>query len=89
MYNLNGKVSYTIPGEPKKLYGKIVEVFSEMESYEEMKLKDGIPFYKSKKLNKFVPVKPKNIDTVYIEVESETKGGTEFIYLEDIVKHGY
>ena len=47
MYNLNDKVSYTIPGEPKKLYGKIVEVFSEMESYEEMKLKDGIPFYKS------------------------------------------
>jgi len=89
MYNIDDVVSYTVPGEPKNKIGTIVELFSDMESYEEMKLQDGIPFYKSKKLKKFVPVKPKNMDTVYLEVKNtKNDGDTEFIYLKDIVSNG-
>ena len=48
--------------------GSIVNVYSDMDSYDEMRLEDGVPLYYSKKLSKFVPVKPKNMDSVFLEV---------------------
>ena len=54
----------------EKLCGVITEVSSDMDSYEEMRLKDGIPMYYSKKLSRFVPVKEKNINSVFLTVET-------------------
>ncbi len=49
--------------------GVITEVFSDMDSYDEMKLENGIPMYYSKKLSRFVPVKEKNMASVFLTVE--------------------
>ena len=58
--------------------GSIVNILSDMDSYDEMRLKDGVPLYYSKKLSKFVPVKPKNMDSVFVEV-FKGKNVNEFI----------
>ena len=54
----------------EKVFGVITEIASDMDSYEEMKLENGIPMYYSKKLYKFVPVKEKNINSVFLTVET-------------------
>ena len=54
----------------EKMCGIITEVSSDMDSYEDMRLEDGIPMYYSKKLSRFVPVKKKNIDSVFLTVET-------------------
>ena len=55
-----------------------------MDSYEDMQLKDGVAMYWSKKTKKYVPVKPKNEDTVYLTVEK--KGKYDYIFLNEIVE---
>ena len=54
----------------EKVCGVITEVSSDMDSYDNMRLKDGIPMYYSKKLSHFVPVKEKNINSVFLTVET-------------------
>ena len=49
--------------------GVITEIFSDMDSYDDMKLENGVPLYYSKKLSRFVPVKEKNMKTVFLTVE--------------------
>jgi hypothetical protein len=49
--------------------GVITEVSSDMDSYEDMRLEDGIPLYYSKKLSRYVPVKEKNMASVFVTVE--------------------
>ena len=67
----------------EKVCGVITEISSDMDSYENMKLKDGIPMYYSKKLSRFVPVKEKNIDSVFVTVE--TVGySKQFVSLNEI-----
>ena len=73
----------------KNEYGEIVcatitEIFSDINSYEKMKLNNGIPYYYSKKLSDFVPVKKKNIDSVYLAVENNI-GKNEFIYIKNVI----
>ena len=100
--NIGDKVKYSSEcGE--KISGVIIEVLSDMDSYEDMELHDGVAYYASKKItaaeNKrrkakglgrlskpvFVPVKEKNIKSVFISVEP-AKGKTDYIFLEEI--HG-
>ena len=59
--------------------GSIVNVYSDMDSYDEIRLEDGVPLYYSKKLSKFVPVKPKNMDSVFVEVFTGSNISNEFI----------
>ena len=49
--------------------GVITEVSSDMDSYEDMRLEDGVPLYYSKKLSRYVPVKEKNMASVFVTVE--------------------
>ena len=49
--------------------GVITEIFSDMDSYDDMKLENGITMYYSKKLSRFVPVKEKNMKSVFLTVE--------------------
>ena len=60
MFNINDTVSYE-SADGTLRNGTILEVSSDMDSYEDMKLKDGTPMYWSKKTKKYVPVKEKNI----------------------------
>ena len=48
--------------------GTLTAIGSDKDSYDALKLKDGVFLYKSKKLKKYVPVKPKSMDSIYIEV---------------------
>ena len=68
----------------EKCIGSIVNVQSDMDSYDEMRLKNGVPLYYSKKLKKFVPVKPKNMDTVFLEVFKGDRLFNEFIRFSSV-----
>ena len=48
--------------------GILTAIGSDKDSYNDLKLQDGVFLYKSKKLKKYVPVKPKSMDSIYIEV---------------------
>jgi|TARA_B100001964_G_scaffold87788_1_gene98835 hypothetical protein len=73
----------------KNEYGEIVcatimEISSDMDSYDKMKLNNGVPHYYSKKLSNFVPVKKKNIGSVYLTVENNI-GKTEYIFMKNVI----
>ena len=66
--NIGDTVEYYNVYDEKKS-GVITEVFSDMDSYEDMRLEDGVPLYYSKKLSRYVPVKEKNMASVFLTVE--------------------
>ncbi len=68
----------------EKVCGIITEVSSDMDSYEEMRLEDGIPMYYSKKLFRFVPVKKKNMASVFLTVET-VGHPKEFLSLNELL----
>jgi len=65
--NIGDKVMYGDEYGSTK-YGILTAIGSDKDSYNDLKLKDGVFMYKSKKLKKYVPVKPKSMDSIYIEV---------------------
>ena len=87
--NIGDKVKYRdVYNEPG--VGVILDVSSSMPSYDDMKLEDGVPYYISKKMsvNKtepvYVAVKPKNMDTVFLIIET-VRGNTEFLSLDEVI----
>ena len=87
--NIGDKVKY------KDVYdelgvGVIMDVSSSMTSYDDMKLEDGVPYYISKKMSAheidpvYVAVKPKNMDTVFLIIETSL-GKTEFLSLDEVI----
>ena len=81
--NIGDTVSY-YNAYDEKVCGIITEINSDMDSYEDMRLEDGIPMYYSKKLYKFVPVKKKNIDSVFLTVET-VGHPKEFLALNELL----
>ena len=73
---------YNILNEKKS--GVITEISSDMDSYEDMRLENGVPMYYSKKLSRYVPVKEKNMDSVFVTIE-HTGSVKEFITLNEIL----
>ena len=73
---------YNILNEKKS--GVITEVSSDMDSYEDMRLENGVPMYYSKKLSCYVPVKEKNMDSVFVTIE-HNNSVKEFITLNEIL----
>ena len=63
----------------EKCTGSIVSIQSDMDSYDEIRLKKGVPLYYSKKLKKFVPVKPKNMDSIFLEICRGNRVCNDFI----------
>jgi hypothetical protein len=64
------------------LFGKLTAIGSDKDSYDDIKLEDGVFMYKSKKLNKYVPFKKKSLNSVYIEItKSNTSGLASFDYI--------
>ena len=66
--NIGDTVEYYDVFDERKT-GVITEVSSDMDSYEDMRLEDGVPLYYSKKLSRYVPVKEKNMASVFLTVE--------------------
>ena len=64
--------------------GVVENVSSDMNSYDNMKLEDGIPYYYSKKLSRYVPVKKKNMASVFLEV-SRKGSSNEYIGIDCVI----
>lgn len=69
-------------GESK--IAKICAIGSDKDSYDDVTLKDGVFLTYSKKLKKYVPIKGKSLDSVYIEVEGNG-GSFDFILPSEIL----
>ena len=86
--NIGDKVKYMNVFNELRV-GVIKNVSSSMPSYDDMKLENGVPYYISKKMsvNKiepvYVAVKPKNMDTVFLIIESSS-GHSEFLSLNEV-----
>tara|TARA_R110002096_G_scaffold181763_1_gene359479 strand:+ start:25 stop:294 length:270 start_codon:yes stop_codon:yes gene_type:complete len=79
--NIGDEVIYN--GEyGETLTGKLTAVGSDKDSYDDIKLKDGVFLYKSKKLKKYVPFKEKSLNSVYIEI---TKGNDAGLAIFDYI----
>ena len=69
-------------GESK--IAKILAIGSDKDSYDDVKLENGVFLTYSKKLKKYVPIKGKSLDSVYIEVEGKS-GSLDFILPSEIL----
>ena len=69
-------------GESK--IAKICAIGSDKDSYDDVTLKDGVFLTYSKKLKKYVPIKGKSLDSVYIEVVGNG-GSFDFILPSEIL----
>jgi|TARA_R110001592_G_scaffold249829_1_gene512362 hypothetical protein len=65
--NIGDEISYEDDFGRRKS-GVLSAIGSDKDSYDDLKLENGIFFYKSKKLGKYVPVKDKSMESIYIEV---------------------
>ena len=84
-YSIGDTVKFaTEYGPPQK--GILINVQSEMDSYDEMQLKDGVALYWSKKMKKWTPVKEKNAHTVFLEVKTK-RGGYAFIFMDEVMEY--
>jgi len=61
---------------------KVVGIFSD--KYEDIKFMDDGFYYWSKKAKDYRNVKEKDMNSIYLELES-TRGKTEFITLEEVI----
>ena len=64
--------------------GTITDISSDMDSYDKMKLMNGVPHYYPKKLSDFVTVKKKNINSIYLTVENSA-GKNEYIFMKNVI----
>ena len=68
----------------EKLVGVIENIDSDMDSYEDVILEAGTPKYFSKKMGKYVPVKAKNLNSLFLTIKNSL-GKVEFIMLDDVL----
>jgi len=61
--------------------GKVISVDSDR--YDIVKLKRGYPHYWSKKTKSYRPVKEKNIDNIYLEIEGREY--SDFLYIREYI----
>ena len=81
--NIGDEVAYVDEyGTSKK--GTLTAVGSDKDSYDDIKLKDGVFLYKSKKLKKYVPFKEKSLSSVYLEI-TKPKGSFDYILPSEVV----
>ena len=64
--------------------GVVEDISSDMDSYDNMKLEDGIPYYYSKKLSRQVPVTKQNTASVFLEV-SRKGSSNEYIGIDCVI----
>ena len=67
-----------------KLVGIIENIDSDIDSYEDVILEDNKPKYYSKKMKKYVPVKEKNLDSIFLTIKNSLDK-FEFIMIDDVL----
>jgi len=77
---IGDSVSYTNVFNEKRT-GKVISVDSDR--YDFVKLKSGYPYYWSKKTKSYRPVKEKNIDKIYVEIEGRMH--SDFLYIREYI----
>jgi hypothetical protein len=83
MMNIGDVVKYEGDFGATKV-GKIGAIGSDKDSYNDVTLKDGVFLTYSKKLKKYVPIKGKSLDSVYIEIVGNG-GSLDFILPSEIL----
>ena len=87
MYNIGDEVEYKTYSDnliTSFKTGTITEVNSDMDSYVNLIVENNISQYWSKKLKKYVPVKPKNMNSIYFTIPQRTSD--DFVLVEDILR---
>ena len=89
MYNIGDKVSYKTYSdkffdEVTVKTGTITEVCSDKDSYVNLCVENDVIQYFSKKLKRYVPVKPKNMATIYFTIPQRLCD--DFVLVEDILR---
>jgi hypothetical protein len=87
MYSIGDEVSYYDEHSEKIKCGTISEVSSDLDSYVNLEVNDDIVHYYSKKLRRYVPVKPKNMDTLYFTIPQ--KVADDFVVVKNILGSSY
>ena len=82
MYSIGESVNY-FDNEGKIKTGTINDVSSDLESYINLMVDNDVFQYWSKKLKRYVPVKPKNIETIYFTIPNRLRD--EFVLIKDII----
>ena len=83
--NIGDVVSYTGDYGESKI-AKISAVGSDKDSYEDVKLENGVFLTYSKKLKKYVPFKEKSLSSVYLEI-TKPKGSFDYILPSEVVSN--
>ena len=87
MYNIGDEVEYKTYSDnliTSFKTGTITEVNSDMDSYVNLIVENNIIQYWSKKLKRYVPVKPKNMNSIYFTIPQWTSD--DFVLVEDILR---
>ena len=87
MYNIGDVVRYKTYSDnliTSFKTGTITEVSSDLDSYVNLRGENDVVQYWSKKLKNYVPVKPKNMDTVFLEVFKGDRVFNEFIRFSSV-----
>ena len=83
MYSIGDDVRYFDEFSEREKSGTISEVSSDLDSYVNLEVKNDVVHYYSKKLKKYVPVKPKNMDTLYFTIPQRTSD--DFVLVKNIL----
>ena len=80
--NIGDVVTYAGEYGESKI-AKICAIGSDKDSYDDVRLVNGVFLTYSKKLKKYVPIKGKSLDSVYIEVQTSS-GNMDYILPSEI-----
>ena len=86
MYNIGDVVRYKTYSDnliTSFKTGTITEVSSDLDSYVNLRVENDVVQYWSKKLKKYVHVKPKNINSIYFTIPQRMID--DFVLIEDIL----
>ena len=87
MYNIGDKVKYNTYSDnliTSVKTGTITEVCSDKDSYVNLCVENDVIQYFSKKLKRYVPVKPKNMGSIYFTIPQRLCD--DFVLVEDILR---
>ena len=81
--NIGDKISYNNIYD-ELVNGVIASIESDMDSYDNVKLEDGVAYYYSKKMGRYTPVKEKNADSMFLSITG-ARGETNYITMNDVI----
>jgi hypothetical protein len=87
MYNIGDTVKYKTYSDnliTSVKTGTITEVCSDKDSYVNLCVENDVIQYFSKKLKRYVPVKPKNMGSIYFTIPQRLCD--DFVLVEDILR---